>query len=435
MRLASQVRQPATVLVAALLLVELLAGMQVYLSSTVTPLLAAELSGQHLYGVAAAAGLVASFVTMPLGGSLLARWSASSLVGWLTLGSIAGAAVCGVAPSMEVFIAGRVVSGLAAGAIATVGMGVIVSSLPLHWRRLVLASYNVVWLVSSLVGPAYAAWISHWLSWRWAMVAYLPLLLIARLLIARQLRRVPTPPGREGDLPWREGLLLAGGVALISALAFSPTWGWIPAIAGLAAIAAASQTLFPRSVMLAAPGQPAAVAGLALLAGIFFGASSVAAIVAHDVLGFTELQLGILLSLGGIGWAVTGLWCGKRAVPRFTARANVGVTLLVSGLLLMATAGAAPAYILGWLLAGLGMGLAYLDLLNRGVAGDHPDLPESVAPTAVILAETIPTAIAMTLTASIVAIDPAYAPWTFAGLAALAFGLPPLIRRADVTNC
>ncbi|MGD8148367.1 MFS transporter [Ornithinimicrobium sp. Y1694] len=431
-------RQPAFVLAAALLLVELVAAMQVYLSSTITPLLAAELDGQRLYGVAAAAALVASFVTMPLGGVLLARFRASRLITWLTMGSVLAAVVSATAPSMEVFILGRALAGLASGAIATVGLGVIVSSLPPSWRRLVLAFYNVVWLLASLVGPAYAAWLSHWLDWRWALVAYLPALILARLLIARQLERVPPPAGKEGRLPLRQGLLLATGVALISALTLSAVWGWLAVIAGLIVIAVVARDLVPTSVLRAAPVQPAAVAGLGLLAVVYFGANAVAAIAAHDLLGFNELGLGVLLTAGGVAWSLTGLWCGARPLADVARRAHLGVGLLAFGLSTMAVAvhTSAPgqpahlAYIGGWAAVGLGMGLVYLDLLNRGVQGDHPDLPPGEAPTIVVLAEAIPTAVAMTLCAGLLGLDPATAPWVFAGLAVLSLTLPWCILRS-----
>lgn len=95
---------------------------------------------------------------------------------------------------------------------------------------------------------------------------------------------------------------------------------------------------------------------------------------------------------------------------------------------------ASTAYIIGWGAVGLGMGLIYLDLLNRGVAGDHRDLPEAEAPTVVILGETIPTAIVMTFTAGLLALSAGNAMWVFLALAVLALALPALIRRS-ATDC
>ena len=87
------------------------------------------------------------------------------------------------------------------------------------------------------------------------------------------------------------------------------------------------------------------------------GASAVAAIAGHDTLGFSELEIGVLLTVGGVGWALTGLWRGKRPLDDYTGRATLGVGLLVAGLVAMAAATGRPgglpveastAYIIGW---------------------------------------------------------------------------------------
>ena len=59
---------PVGHLALAMLVVELLAGMQTYLNQTVLPLLAADLGARDRYGLVTAAGTVPAFLTMPLGG-------------------------------------------------------------------------------------------------------------------------------------------------------------------------------------------------------------------------------------------------------------------------------------------------------------------------------------------------------------------------------
>ena len=55
----------------AVLVVELLAGMQVYLNQTVLPLLATEMDARNTYGLVTAAAQVPAFLTMPLGGAVM----------------------------------------------------------------------------------------------------------------------------------------------------------------------------------------------------------------------------------------------------------------------------------------------------------------------------------------------------------------------------
>lgn len=60
-------------LAAAIVLVELIGGMQVYLTQTIIPLVATDLHGRSLYGVITATGLVATFAGLPIGAHLTER--------------------------------------------------------------------------------------------------------------------------------------------------------------------------------------------------------------------------------------------------------------------------------------------------------------------------------------------------------------------------
>src|SRR5690349_18280083 len=154
---------------------------------TVVPIVGADLDAHEYYGVVTGTAQVAMFLTMPLGPWLLQRFRVERLLLDLTWLSVGGGVVSAVAPSVGVFVLGRAASGLASGALATVSLSAIVTAMPPAWRRAVLAGYNVIWVVASLVGPLYAGWVTSHVSWRWALVLYLPLLVVARAVIARQL--------------------------------------------------------------------------------------------------------------------------------------------------------------------------------------------------------------------------------------------------------
>ena len=107
----------------AVLVVELLAGMQIYLSQTVLPLLATEMGARNAYGLVTAAAQVPAFLTMPLGGAMLAWWRPDRLMTALTALLVVGAVVGALAPNVEVYVLGEILRGLAAGALATATMG------------------------------------------------------------------------------------------------------------------------------------------------------------------------------------------------------------------------------------------------------------------------------------------------------------------------
>lgn len=423
----------AAVLAAAMLMVELLAGIQSYLSSTTTPLMAAELHAQGWYGLLTAGVEAATFLTMPLGVALLARWSGATLLTALTPVMVLGAVVSATAPGPGLFMLGRVIAALAAGALMTVSLGAMVRSLPPSWRRRVLAGYAAVWVVASLVGPAYAAWVAHTWGWRWALVGYLPLFLLARSVVISRLRvleRLPSddpsaaPPAR----PLVPALALAGGIGAMGLAAAGAQVQWWRLAVGLVAVVSVvvgAGRLLPRGTLSARPGRPAGVATLGMLCAAYFGAGVTVPIIAHDVLGRDAGDLGLVLSVGGLGWAVTGLVCGRWAASGpggYRRRLATGALLIVLGYLLMAAALVAPAlaatpvsaqaegwrwagFVAGWGLAGVGMGMSYLDTLDAMLT--EPSSPDGLGSTqmagAAVMTETIGTAVATTVTGSVMA--------------------------------
>ncbi|MFB9953623.1 MFS transporter [Cellulomonas denverensis] len=377
-------RHPA-VLACALLTLELVAGIQSYLLSTIVPVVAAELDARHLYGVITASAQVAMFVTMPWGPALLARFRADRVLLVLTGATVAGAALAAVAPTVAVFVAGRAVTGLATGAMATVSLSAIVTVLPSTWRRVVLAGYNAVWVAASLVGPVYAGAVAHAVGWRWAMVLYLPLLLAARWVAAGQLRR------RLGEqdqrLPVLGALAVAAGVALVGLLGDGRWWALPLGVAGAVLALAAVRGLLPAGSLRAARGRPAAVATLGLITAAHLGIWSVVAILVQDRLGGTAGQAAVALACGGMAWAVAGLavarWLATAA--HYPRRMTGALALMLLGLAGLAAAvldpggRGVPVAMVAWTLMGLGMGSSYLDTLNRVV--DPPVEQDGVEPT------------------------------------------------------
>lgn len=423
----SQVRTPRAGLVAALLCVELVAGMQVYLGATIVPLAASEIGGRQMYGMVAAATHAAVFLTLPLAGPLMRRASPAALLTVLTPVTVLASVISAFAPSMPVFLAGRLLGGLAAGLLVGVSLGAIATALPPAWRRLVFAANNAMWVISSIVGPLYAAWLSAAFSWRVAMVAYLPFLVLARWVIIRSLVRIGPPStkdaGERQPLPWGRAVLLAAGVAVMSSASVAGDLGWLALVVGLFIVLATSYFVLPTGLMTLAPGRPSSMAMLAVLAFVFFGADSVATIVAHDALGFDAAQIGLLLLLGGLTWSVVGL-----AVARWPARGRqwqirgtLGMATIAGGLAGLGWATsheASTAYFVGWVVINAGMGLVFVDALNLALS-DHPG--DTVSPTDaaanVAMSERLGSSLGMTLATTAVATNLAWGPWVFIALA------------------
>jgi MFS family permease len=403
----------AGLLAVALLIVEFVGGIQTYVTSTVTPLAASDLQGQAFYGVAQGASQVGLFATLPLGIYLAARFDRSRLLLIFTMVAIVGAGVGAVAPTMSWYVAGRGITGLAAGALATIAMNVVATSLPKEWRRLVLAGYAGMWVITSLLGPLYASWISTLVGWRWTMILYLPLLVGARILVARHI-----PRSTSNDSTSREPLNVGASLALAIGIALVATAGsgWRVSVVlvplGVIAVLIAAVSLLPTGTFRLRRGRPSAIAILGILTSVYFGASAVITITGHDFYRLSPAGIGVLLTLGGLGWAVVGFICGRRPSPDdrgFVIRVAVGGGLLTFALALIAVsplldarAISIAALFVGWAAAGAGMGLCYLELLSR--IFDQPPASDGIsapqAASAAVMVEIITTALAATATAA-----------------------------------
>src|SRR3954447_4058724 len=209
--------------------------------STIMPGVAHELHGISLYALAFAAPLASGVVGMVgAGGRSDRRGPVGPLAAALVLFT-AGLVGCGLAPSMEALVAGRVVQGLGGGAL-TVCLYVLVGLIfPEALRPAVFTSFAAAWILPTLFGPALAAYVAHVLGWRWVFLGVVVLVAAAACLITPSLRRLD--------------IRATGGVAPRSRLAW--------AVAGAAAVlalelvgsrrgAVALLTLLAASVVLVA---------------------------------------------------------------------------------------------------------------------------------------------------------------------------------------
>lgn len=394
------------VLAGSLVFIEFLAGMQRYLSQTVLPLVAADLNGVRWYGPLSAASQAPMFLMMPLGSWLLSRFRIGRLMVFFTMVDVGGAVLCAAAPAMWVFVAGTAVRSFASGALATVGMGAISRGFPPKWRQLVLAAMSGVWVFSSILGPVYAVGVSVWLGWRWAMLLYLPLLLAARSAVGRCM---PERTGKEAPekAPWAWSLVLAAGSAVLSVPLGS--WSAATVVIGGGAMVRATAAILPAGTFRAASGRRAALSALAVTGAVYFGASIVLSVVAHDAFGLSARAFGFIIAAPGFMWAIAALWTGShpaagdrgmrhRLIPGGTT-IMLGVVVLFATTLTARGTSAFAGLLAGAALLGAGMGSLYPDLLGRCLA--QPSAPDGISQdrmaAAVALSESAGTTLSTTI--------------------------------------
>jgi MFS family permease len=437
---------------------------------TVMPVVARDLGGLRLYGWVFSAFMLGSVIGIVAAGREAdRRGPAVPFVAGVVLFG-AGLALAGLAPSMSVLVAGRVLQGVGAGAVPSVAYATIGRSLPETLRARMMAVLSTAWVAPGLAGPAVSAEVTRLFGWRWVFLGLLPIVAVAGTIAVPALIRLG-PPASGGAEEHRmiDGFRTAAGAAMILAgLTLAAGSGAGPGrlgaiLGGVALVAAgaaaglpALRRLVPPGTLAARAGLPATILSRGLLTFTFFGADAYVTLAVTAVRHRTPVVAGIAVTGATVAWTagawiqarLSGTWEGRRLV-----RSGLVVVLAgIAGMVLVLLPGVPVAEgLAAWTVAGLGMGLAYapisLMMLQKAPPGQEGRVSASLN-----LADVLGTAIGVGVGGAAVAatagrdlrlgIMAAFAAAAAVGLAALAVtrrlpsgptsaSPPPITERAS----
>ena len=371
---------------------------------TVMPVVARDLGGLRLYGWVFSGFMLGSVVGIVAAGREADRRGPAVpfVAGVVLFGS--GLAVAGLAPSMGVLVAGRVMQGIGAGAVPSVAYATIGRSLPETLRARMMAVLSTAWVAPGLVGPAISAEVARLFGWRWVFLGLLPVVAIAGSIAVPALIRLGPPAAsaaREQRLT--DGLRTAAGATmLLAGLSLAAGSGAI--LAGLALIAGgggvglpALRRLVPAGTLTGRPGLPATIASRGLLTFTFFGADAYVTLAVTAVRHRSPVVAGLAVTGATVAWTA-GAWVQARLNSVWEGRRLVrtGLVIILAGIagmvLVLQPAVPVAVGLAAWTVAGLGMGLAYaplsLMMLQRAPPGQ-----EGQASASLNLADVLGTAI------------------------------------------
>lgn len=298
----------------------------------------------------------------------------------------AASTLCGLAPSIGLLIAFRILQGAGAAMIFALGFAIITEAFPPGERGKALGVAGSVVSVGIAIGPALGGVIIDTLSWRWIFLVNLPVGIIGTWTAHRFVPQVAPPGGQRFDFPGAATFfVMLLSVMLALTLAQEEGFG-SPVILSLLALCAAAGGTFlaierrVRQPMLdlglfrnrlftvnLATGFMSfvAIAGLLVLIPFYL----------QDVLGYDVRTMGLLLAVVPIGLGVvapiSGAW-SDRIGPRPVL--VVGLLVMLAGYLGLTTLAvdtSAWRYIMAAVPVGVGIGI-FQSPNNSAVMGAVP---------------------------------------------------------------
>ncbi|MGX1932162.1 MFS transporter [Microbacterium resistens] len=412
-------------------------AMNLFIAAALMPSIVQDLGGSAYYAWAATGFLLAAVISSMLVSRILGAWgaAASYAVGFLVFA--AGAVLSALAPTMGLFIAGRVIQGLGGGLLAGLGYAVIRTALPpALWTR-AAGLVSAMWGVGTLVGPSVGGLFAELHAWPWAFAA----LAAVAVVLAIASTRVLPGPDRSADarmsVPYASLVLLTLAAAAFSMSSVVPAGPAVAAALALGAVLlvvflvvdarSASGVLPKLTYQRRNPLKWVYLTVALICAGVM--TENFIPLFGQELASLSPLMAGFLGAALSIGWVGAQLFSVSLPDRTVGAVLRCAPLLLTGGLVLFGVLlhdGADIGRVIGWalalLVAGAGIGLAFPHL---GVAAMRSSADAAVGAQAAaalsttqLIANTIASALGGTFV-SFGASALGSAQWMVFGLAAL----------------
>ncbi|MEO5709383.1 MAG: MFS transporter [Nocardioidaceae bacterium] len=271
----------------------------------------------------------------------------------------------GLAWSMPAVVVGRLASGFAEGLIDVSLMVLVAHALPAALRPRMFSLVSAAWVLPSVLGPVVTGVVTEQLGWRWVFLGVLLLVGPTWLLLRPAVGSAATTPVPDTATVGLGWALLAGAGVLglsLSGEHLSSVAGWAALVVSAALLFVSVVRLLPPGTLRGARGLPTVVAVRGLVSLAFGGVGAFLPLLLTLLHGFRPVAAGISLTVTGVMWAV-GSWVQGRftGLPRgsMLRLGLLGLTVGLAVSVLLAVPSVAPVWgLIGWGLAGVGMGIS-----------------------------------------------------------------------------
>ncbi|GAA4532035.1 MFS transporter [Amycolatopsis samaneae] len=425
----------------------------IYLTASMLPTIVADIGGERFYAWSTTVFLVASVSSSVVVGRTVARFGARGSYVLALAFFVAGSVLCAVSPTMAVLLAGRAVQGVGGGMLSGLGYALIRSSLPERlWAR-ASALISAMWGVGTLAGPALGGLFGQLRLWQVAFVALAAAALGLAVLVPKALPRA-RPEGTVMPTPLVSMLLLSAAVLLVSVAGVAEqhtvriVFLVVAAILVVGFVARerrAEARVLPRSTFEhAAPTKWIYLFIVVLSIGST--AEAFVPLFGQRLAGLAPVAAGFLGAVLAAGWTIGEIPAANAVRASAIRRILLAAPLLLGGGLAVlaltqradAGAGTVVVWVLGLLVAGSGIGIAWPHLATKAMGVESGGAEADRASAAINTVQLVSNAFGSALAGLLVNLggdaDTGSARWMFGGVAVLvlvgALVSRPLTRRA-----
>jgi DHA2 family multidrug resistance protein len=340
-------------------------------------------------GWAVTAYTMANVIIIPLSAWLGEVFGKKNYFIFSLIGFTAASVLCGMATSLPMLIAARILQGLTGGGLLAKAQGILFETFPKKDQGLAQAVFGLSLMVGPALGPVLGGYITDTLNWRWIFFVNIPFGLLAVLaaviFFIQDKKEGIRLAGHHVD--WFGILFLTMGLGSLQILLEEgqrDDWFASPFITTMAISATVGLVLFvwqelttdhpAVNLRVLRHGSLAAGSVFSMVLGLgIYGAVFVIPIFAQSILQFTATKTGLLLLPSALASA-TFMFLSSWMAREFDARLVIfgGTLLLVLSLLMMADINpqsTAESLLLPNILRGIGMVFIYLPLTMASLGG------------------------------------------------------------------
>ncbi|TDM45262.1 MFS transporter [Macrococcoides goetzii] len=172
-------------LISALVIIMFMSAIETSIISLATPAIGKDLNATKSLALIFTTYMIAIVIVTPIVGELMKRLGAKRLMLLGIIVFIIGSMLSGLSFTFEMLLASRLVQGLGAGIMMTMGNIIPKIAFEIPYRYKVMGIVGSVWGISSIVGPILGGLILTYLNWSYLFYVNVPLALLAIVLVIK----------------------------------------------------------------------------------------------------------------------------------------------------------------------------------------------------------------------------------------------------------